>query len=237
MERSSATPDAKQPLRASFLENSPRRKRQLPEPAAGCGMRRAQSLSFLPGSGAQGSRRRLPDPGQGRLIQHIAAKLKEESLVRLKVAKELKEEKRLRWRTEDELVATQKEVARLTHLLNAKTEEASALSRDLAEARRLHDTTADRLAEMEKQQHAINAQRQRLAADQRHHQEQEAALEQAYEELDAERRETARLRCKYDALISAIDDFQPGASKVLLEKVAEQEVSQAKARTFSAVDI
>ena len=104
----------------SWACTAPRRRRQLPQPSGGCGMRRTQSLSFLPGAGAsnvrnrplqqrhdkyaracvrmfvcatvrlclclhvcvcssdcnlpfalcqEGARRRLPDPGQGQLIQ------------------------------------------------------------------------------------------------------------------------------------------------------------------------
>lgn len=45
----------------------------------------APSYSFLQGSGGASPRRMLPDPGQGRLIQHVTSKLEEEAQGRLQV--------------------------------------------------------------------------------------------------------------------------------------------------------
>eukprot|EP00049_Salpingoeca_infusionum_P027504 m.32842 g.32842 ORF g.32842 m.32842 type:complete len:293 (+) comp9553_c0_seq4:405-1283(+) len=99
-----------------------RRKRQLPELQQG--MRRAQSLSFLPSMGGGGglgtsrSKRRLPDPGQGKLIQDVTARLDEESKQRLQVIAELRREKKKLWQVEDKLTEVQKQLVDETRRAN-----------------------------------------------------------------------------------------------------------------------
>lgn len=197
-------------------------------------MRRTQSLSFLPGAGAsnEGARRRLPDPGQGQLIQHIAAKLKEESLVRLQVAKELKAEKRLRWKTEDEAAALKAENKTLATQLTQQTQQIAALERDLKEALRTHETLEEALARERKKNATLTAEQQRVAAQEGQQLEQEAALDATLDELECERRENARMRRDFDALLAAMDEFQQGASKALLARVAVQS-DALKSQTFA----
>eukprot|EP01147_Barroeca_monosierra_P000884 gene884-7903_t len=213
---------------------SPRRKRELPQPDSKFhGLRRTQSLSFLPGSTENTTdklKRRLPDPGQGRMIQctshqickyckHIASRLKEESLVRIKVAKELKEEKRLRWKTEDDLVSAQAVISKLRGKVKEQSEQISSLERDLTETKRNYEDVSDRLAEFESKKLLLAAEQKRLDEELTRHQEQEATLEQAWSELDATHRAYSQLQDKYSALVSAIEEVQPGASTALLEAI------------------
>lgn len=100
------------------------RRRQLPQVNAKPNvLRKANSMSFLPtstGDVGNGRRRRLPDPAQGRLVEQVATKLKEEAKLRLEISSELQEEKRRRWKAEDALAAQQKRMTELTFQLEER---------------------------------------------------------------------------------------------------------------------
>eukprot|EP00056_Hartaetosiga_gracilis_P002263 m.52037 g.52037 ORF g.52037 m.52037 type:complete len:266 (+) comp10982_c0_seq1:90-887(+) len=214
-------------------------RRQLPTPAK-CGrMKRAKSLSFLPSAvdnennENKQQRRRLPDTAQGRLIKIVSERLKEESVLRIQVAKELKEEKKLRWSAEDALAVKKREVEDLRYVVNSQSTKLKAMTEKCELQQKSYDTLSHKLEMIKRQQDTMRQKIEEAKEQERAHEEREQILDQAWSDLYRQQRENQRLQHQYDELINAMEEVQPGASKALLESIGQS--ASDKPNTSSSI--
>eukprot|EP00051_Salpingoeca_urceolata_P018819 m.267600 g.267600 ORF g.267600 m.267600 type:complete len:197 (-) comp19287_c1_seq1:174-764(-) len=151
------------------------------------------------------SRRRLPDPGQGRLIKLVEEKLKEESKQRLELAKELKQEKHLRWDAEDKLAQAQGALAALRTDLQERKRDMNSVLKDLAEEEKAKLALEQQLARQDKelertrrQLHEERAKSSGLPAEAR--EDVEASIQEAWDAAFEEKRQRQQAEEQLDAL-------------------------------------
>lgn len=217
----------------SPLNNSMRRKsRKLPElcPSPAGRMKRSMSLSFLPqstpdGGGSGRSRRRLPEVGQGRLIQQVADKLEEEARVRLEVARELKDEKRKRWKLEDQFSDLQRKNKKFEEQLNERRKECAALRAEIDEERRLRGDAEAVAASTDKQLKRVQAEMSKMRATEDHHasaaMDSEEALREAWQATFDERRRRQHAE-------GALEQLKRGIAKMGGAEVLKQILASAE---------
>lgn len=214
-----------------------RRRRKLPSPGGvggfggGGKLRRAQSLSFLPSVGdpnnGERTRRRLPDPGQGRLIQEVADKLEEEAQVRLEVARELKEEKRKRWKLEDQVTELQKECGKVQLQLDEKKRACDKAKCEAEDERVLRHDAEYNLEAFEKELRRSKLELQRLRATQDSAADDavygEQALKDAWEATFTEKKMRQEAQEQLEALKRGI--LSSGGAEVLQQLLRVGEAS------------
>eukprot|EP00041_Stephanoeca_diplocostata_P006514 m.87467 g.87467 ORF g.87467 m.87467 type:complete len:339 (-) comp16408_c1_seq3:862-1878(-) len=237
---SMVTTSIKENLSPGPLNTSLRRKsRKLPQlicQSSSGRMKRSVSLSFLPTSSPDGGdmnttgsggssgriRRRLPDTGQGRLIQQVADKLEEEARVRLEVARELKDEKRKRWKVEDANVELQQECSKLKDQLNERRRECARLQQNFDEEHRLRAEAEAQLQTLDKELRRAQAEIGKLKV----HQDSQAndavygeeALQDAWQATFAERAKRQNAQAELDQLKRGI--LKMGGTEVLQQIMA-----------------
>eukprot|EP00040_Diaphanoeca_grandis_P021775 m.116286 g.116286 ORF g.116286 m.116286 type:complete len:365 (+) comp28493_c0_seq2:277-1371(+) len=209
-------------------DGTSRRRRKLPEPTHQTGngkLRRAQSLSFLPSTGTDSNsnrpRRRLPDPGQGRLIQEVAEKLEEEAQDRLKIARELKDEKYKRWKLEDQVGELQAECKKFKTRIEERKRQELRMQREIDEERKMrHEAEAlSQTHEKALYRTKMEIQRMREAQDQVSSDAMfgEEALKDAHEATIAEKK--LRQECQEELEILKRGILKSGGVEVLQQLV------------------
>eukprot|EP00055_Hartaetosiga_balthica_P016805 m.107973 g.107973 ORF g.107973 m.107973 type:complete len:211 (+) comp9183_c2_seq1:367-999(+) len=172
-----------------------------------------------------GGRKRLPDTAQGKLIKFVSERLKEESVLRIQVAKELKEEKKLRWKTEDELTCARKEIVELRSVLEKKTKQLDIITKDSNAQQKAYDDLSYRYTMLKDQEENMARKVREIQDNEKEHHEREHLLEQAWSDLYAQQQENRRRESQYNALIEAMDKMQPGASKALLASMDQSSIA------------